>query len=806
MSSQHTQDGREASVTIAGLTKDHLLLKSMVGTDKVGQPFNYVVEMLRNSDKVEISKLVGKKLMITLEPMGKGKERYFHGIIADVRRGGAAGRRMESYYASVVPWFWFLKKSSRCRIFKSLTVNEILETIFKSFKFASGCYELKDLSDHPAMEHCVQYQETDFAFASRLMEEFGISYYFEHYKNKHIMVLLDSSGKRPDPPSCGYKEMQYSVARKSDAANVITRWEHRNQVVSDKYAQLDHNFGNKKKFPTLLTYEQEGKGDGQGDFTKGSFERYVYDGIFIDDGVSEPEVDSNIKEFKDLAKVRLGALQAEQELMYAESDCRGLHAGYEFKLSKGKEGGTDIYKDYYNKEYYVLSARHQIELGDYGTGSYNITKPYTCTITVIPKETEYYPPRLTPKARIYGPQTAVVVVDDDKKEKQVYTDKFGRIKIMFLWDRQDDRDEIDENSDKKAEVKTKPENLSCWVRVSQGWAGKQWGSFFLPRVGQEVIVEFLDGDPDRPIVTGSVYNGVNWTPYKLDEHSTISSIKSKNIDKKGKETTKDHNYNEIRFEDDEESAQIFIHAAKSMDKQILGDHREYVGCNVQLTIDGDDKGSRKDEIKGKSDDKKIGHRDVVIKKGNDQLALGEGNLIQIIGGGHLIEVEKNQSVYIKANQNIIVSGNIAIHSMGDAHIKAKNLVVEAEESMSFKAGKDIMMQSTGGSINFDASEKILCKGAEGVGLTGGSSTIDLSANAGIKGGSNVVIKGKKVDINGGAPDEPKPPKPAESAEEAVVESATDLEKATISAALKENEKITKKGGKPEDKIKFSDLK
>ena len=805
MPGKYTQKDREASVKISGLSSDSLLLKSMVGMDKVGQPYNYMVEMLKNpgSTDVKISSLIGKKLCITLQPMPKSKYRYFHGYIADVRYGGAAGRRMESYYASVVPWFWFLKKSSKCRIFKGLTVNQILETIFKSVSFASGCYELKDLSDHPAMEHCVQYQETDFAFASRLMEEFGISYYFEHKKTQHKMVLLDSSGKRPEAPECGYKEMYYTVARKTDEdrPNVITRWEHRNQIVSDKFAQTDHNYGDKKKFPTILTYEQEGKGDGQGDFTKGSFEQYVHDGIFIDDGVSEPDTESNIKEFEDLAKVRLGALQAEQELMYAESDCRGLHSGYEFKL---KEYTVDT--DLNDKDYYVLSVRHQIELGEYGTGTYQLSKPYTCTITAIPKETEYYPPRLIPKARIYGPQTAVVVVDDDKKEKQIYTDKFGRIKVMFLWDRQDDRDEIDENSDKKTEVKTKPENLSCWVRVSQGWAGNKWGSFFLPRVGQEVIVEFLDGDPDRPIVTGCVYNGCNWTPYKLDDHSTISSIKSKNIDSKGKETTKDHNYNEIRFEDDEDTAQIFIHAAKSMDKQVLGDHREYVGCNMQLTIDGDDKGSRKDEIKDKSDDKKVGHRDVVISKGNDQLTLGEGNLIQqVLKGGHLIQVKKNQSVYVEGNQNIIVSGNIAIHSLAEIHIKAaKNIVVESEESISFKAGKDIILGAEGG-IHLNSKDKVLCEGAKEVSLTGNKGTVNVAGDVGIAGKSNVVIKGTKVDINGGTPGTPGTIETAVSAEEASVESATDLEKATVSAALKEKQKITTKGGKPEDKIEFSDM-
>jgi type VI secretion system secreted protein VgrG len=745
MPNKYTQENREAAVKIDGLAEDNLLLKSMVGMDKVGQPFNYIVEMLKNPGaEVKISSLVGKKLTITLNSMKGGPDRYFHGYIADIRSGGATNRSMESYHASVVPWFWFLKKSSKCRIFKGLTVNQILETVFKSFKFASGCYELKDLSEHPAMEHCVQYQETDFAFASRLMEEFGISYYFEHEKSKHKMVLLDSLGKRPAAPACGFKEMNYSVARKSEKTNVITRLESRHQVVSDKFAQLDYNFGNKDKLPTILTYEQAGEGDAQGDFTKGSFEQSVYDGIFIDDGVSEPEVKANIKEFKDLAKVRLGALQAEQKLMYVESDCRGLHAGYEFKLKE-----YDIDPTLNNKEYYVLSVRHQIELGEYGSGSYHVNKRYTCTITVIPKETEYHPPLLTPKARIYGPQTAVVVGDDDKKEKQIYTDKFGRIKVMFHWDRKDDRDETDKNSDKKAEVDKNPQNLSCWVRISQGWAGNKWGSFFLPRVGQEVIVEFLDGDPDRPIVTGSVYNGKMLTPYHLPDNDTVSTIKSNSVGDDGKKA-KEANYNEIRFEDREKSEQIYIHAAKAMDTEIIGDRRETVGGNSHLVIgDGDKKNSV---------DKTIGNRVVDINAGHDVLTLDKGDsVVNLKEGNQHLMVGKDQNITVSGNQ-LISTGNLYLGTGGEIHIKStKGAYLDEASEIHIKSAKGCYLDD-GATIHIKSGSKgtfvtstgdVHIKGANVVvaattklQLAAGGSFVNLSA-------SGVEIKGTKVDINGG---------------------------------------------------------
>ena len=795
MAVEYDPDNYVASIEIDSLSKGILLLKSMVGVDKISQPFSYMVDMVKNPgpDKVvDISSLVGKKAVIKLDPeLDSGKDRYFHGYITEIRYTGISGPGLESFSALIVPWFWFLKKSSKCQIFKGLTVNQILETIFKSFKFASGCYELKDLSDHPPLEHCVQYQETDFAFASRLMEEFGISYYFEHEKSKHKMILLDSSGKRPKAPSCGFSELYYNELHSSSKPNTVSRWENQHQVVTDKFVQLDYNFAGKDKFPTILTYEQEGKGDAQGDFTKGSFERYIHEGIFIDDGVSDPHVKSNIKEFDDLAKVRINALQAEKDIIYTQSDCRGVHAGYEFKL---KDYTADPEQN--NKEYYVTSVNHQIRVGDYGSGGSYGGKRYVCTFTSIPKDVEYHPIRVTPKSRIYGPQTAIVVGDDDKKEKQIYTDKHGRVKIMFHWDRESDRSEIDENSEKKAEVDKNPQNLSCWVRVAQGWAGNKWGSFFLPRVGQEVVVEFLDGDPDRPIVTGSVYNGKNLVPYKLPDHKTMSSIKSENVGTDGKKAKK-ASFNEIRFEDEEESEQLFIHAAKAMDTQVLGDHREYVGCNMQLTIDGNS------DNKEKSDDTAIGNRDVLIKEGNDQLTLAKGNLIQKLGGGHLLEITEHGSINIGGALNIQVKGKIVISSADAIHVKSdKSIVTEAKESISFKAGKDITLDAKG-AINLNSGDEILGKGSSGIGLTGGKSTIDISSDVGIKGGSKVAIKGSKVDINGAPPKNPASPAAAESPEAPTIQSPDDLNKAKVSEALKEKEKMD--GGKAKEKIEFGDL-
>ena len=796
--SRYKQEKRVASVKIDGQKEDDLLLNRMNGVDKVGQPFKYTVEMLRNIDaKIDISKLVGKKLTISLKPTLKGPPvRYFNGYIADIRYGGASTYGLACYYALAVPWLWFLNTSSNCRIFRDKTVKDILTVVFKSAKPSFEDFETKDLSTHPKLEHCVQYHETDYAFVHRLMEEYGISYYFEHKDNEHKMILLDSSGKRPKPPECGFKEIKYIRSNVSDEANTIRHWERRKQVVTDAFEQTDFNFASKDMFPAILSAKAEGTLE-QGDFAAKSFENRVYEAAF-EEGVSDPHelVVSKLTETAEkVAKVRLGSFQAEQDIVYAQSECRGLHAGYEFKLTD-----YDADSAQNNKEYYVTSVNHQIDVGGYGARKKQTGKRYTCSITAIPKETEYYPLQLTPKARIYGPQTATVVSEGSKDKKLIYTDKHGRVKICFHWDRVDDRKSVDKVAEGgKDEVDKNTKNLSCWVRVAQGWAGNKWGSFFLPRVGQEVIVEFLDGDPDRPIVTGSVYNGKNLPPYKLPEHKTLSTIKSESVGADGKKAKK-ISFNELRFEDEEDSEQIFIHAAKAMDTQVLGDHREYVGCNMQLTIDGN-----KDN-KEKSKDKAIGNRDVLIKEGNDQLTLKKGNLIQKVGGGSLLEVTEHKSISIGGTLNIKVTGEIFIASDKAIHIKsAESIIAEAKESISFKAGKDIILKADG-AINFDAGKKILGKGASGVGFKGDSSTIDISGDVGIKGGSNVVIKGSKVDINGGAPASPDAPSAPETVTEPTIQTADDLKKAKVAEALKEKERLKEDGTKGEDKIEFSDLK
>jgi len=755
---RYESKNRVASVKIQDEKKeDDLLLNSMIGVDKVGRPFSYTVEMLQNEGAtIVLDDLIGKKLTVSLKTSESGEPiRYFNGFISSIHYSGLSKYGMKAYTAIVVPRIYFLKKSWNTRIFRDKSVNEILDVVFKASvpPFGKGA-KTSDISTHPKLEHCVQYRETDFAFVHRLMEEYGISYYFNHKDGDHEMVLLDTKGKRKSPSGVVAEKIKYST-NISDKDETIRRWERRNQIVTDTFEQADFNFSDTKKFPTIIPAKAEAK-EKQGDFDVGSFKQFLYEPAF-EEGVADPhdklKPDKLKEEAEKIAAIRLGAFQAEKDLFYGESESRKVHAGYEFTLSDFKDD-TKL-----NGPYYVIAMRHWIEVGGYGIHEDPSAKRYTCKLTAIPGDLEYYPVNITPKARIYGPQTATVVGKEKSDKKLIYTDKHGRIKVRFHWERDEERkagDKVTEGP--KDETSKSTKNLSCWVRVAQGWAGSKFGSFFLPRVGHEVIVEFLDGDPDRPIVTGSVYNSSNLPPYKLGgekAHDTISTIKTENVSEKG-EKAETAAYNEIRFEDKEKSEQIAIHAGRGMNIRVLGDQRTLVGHNVQLTIDG----SGEKDFKDKGDDDKSGHRDVKIMKGNDQLTLATGSLLQEVQAGvHWFQVVKgdqtinikagNQKTNIGGDMHLKVKGKILISTEDELHIKsAKSIVVEATKAMSFKAGED-MTFAAGKKINIDSGDKLLAKGAKGIDLGGDSSSVVIGKTVGVDGGSGVTIDGSAIDLNAG---------------------------------------------------------
>ena len=530
------------------LGDDVLLIRSLKGVERLGRPFEYELVLLSEEHDLNYKDIIGQNVTIAVDK-GDKDPRYFNGYVSRFAETRFEKDLVE-YRAVIVPWLWFLNRSSDCRIFQNLTIPEILQQVFKDHGF-------EDLSDrlhasYPKWEYCVQYRETAFNFVSRLMEQEGIYYYFKHDNGKHTLVLCDTIGSHLK--FAGYEELLY-YPRTNKAAQVVEylwSWVVQHEVQSGTFAVNDFDFQSPKK--KLLSQTTIDRGH-----AAAAFELYDYPGQFTVAGEGER-----------YSRVRIEERQAQHETFRGEGDARGICTGVRFNL-KGHPR-----KDF-AKEYLTIGADYTIESDDFETVQSASKKfVYEATLLAIDSATPFRAARVTAKPTVQGPQTAVVV---GPKGEEIHTDKFGRVKVHFHWDRYDKADE----------------NSSCWVRVAQVWAGKKWGAIYLPRIGQEVIVDFLEGDPDRPIITGRVYNNDAMPPYDLPANKTMSTLKS-NSSKGGQ------GFNEIRFEDKKGEEQIFIHGEKDQEIRIKNDLKEWVGNEAHQIVKKDQlekvEGDKHSAVKG----------------------------------------------------------------------------------------------------------------------------------------------------------------------------------------------------------------
>ena len=426
------------------------------------------------------------------------KTRYFNGFVSRFSQEGTFDD-FNAYSVTVHPWLWFLTRTADCRIFQEKKVPDIIKEVFREHGFTD--FEETLSGSYRIWEYCVQYRETDFNFVSRLMEQEGIYYYFKHEINKHILVISDSVSSHEAYP--GYEKLPYfppdeHLRRERDH---IYDWNISQEVQPGVYALNDFDFTRPKA-------NLEVKASVKREHARATMEIYDYPGEYPDTGDGENYVRARIEE-----------LQAEHEQVHGQANARGLAVGSLFEL-------TDYPREDQNREYLIVSATHQVESDAYSSGSGSgAEEVYSCSFTALHSKQPYRPARTTPKPMVQGPQTAIVV---GPSGEEIYTDKYGRVKVSFHWDRNSKSDE----------------NSSCWVRVAQVWAGTKWGGIQIPRIGQEVIIEFLEGDPDRPIITGRVYNNDNMPPNDLPASATQSGIKSRSS--KGGNADK---FNEIRFDD-----------------------------------------------------------------------------------------------------------------------------------------------------------------------------------------------------------------------------------------------------------------
>ena len=446
------------------LGKDVLLLKSFSYVEQLGRLYDLDAELLSLQADIDFDKIIGKNVTIRMES-DAGNTRYFNGYVARFVQSGSQGN-LAQYHAKIVPWLWFLTRKADCRIFQNKTIPEIIKQVFRDTGFTDFSENLS--GRYQPWDYCVQYRETDFNFVSRLMEQEGIYYSFEHADGNHKLVLSDAPGSHLPGKGCEtviYRPEESGIRDKE----YIHDFRMEQEVQPGAYALADFNF--ERTRASLLARSQITNAHDQSKFE-----------IFDFPGEYEQH-----SEGMDYSKIRIEELQTQHLIGRGQTTVRGLCAGNTFKLK-------DFPRADWNKAYLLTSVSiHGYGDTFEGSGGDESGAFFSCSFTVVDAQTQYRPARITPKPLIQGPQTAIVV---GPKGEEIHTDKYGRIKVQFHWDRYGKADE----------------NSSCWVRVSQAaWAGKKWGSMHIPRIDQEVIVEFIEGDPDWPIVTGRVYNCLLYT-------------------------------------------------------------------------------------------------------------------------------------------------------------------------------------------------------------------------------------------------------------------------------------------------------
>jgi type VI secretion system secreted protein VgrG len=607
------------------LGKDVLLLQGFTGHEAISRSFSFHLDLASEKDSISFKNIIGQNVTITVM-LHDNSPRYFNGFVSRVAQSGS-DERFTHYQMEVVPWLWFLTRIADCRIFQEKKIPDILEEVFKSRGFKD--YKLSLTASYDQREYCVQYRETDFNFVSRLMEQYGIFYFFEHQNGKHTMVLGDSgSVHQPCPKQA---TAHYLITPGDMSQDTITGWQMEQELRTGKYSHTDYNF----ETPSSNLMADEPTDVSVGPNSK--FEIYDYPGEYI-----------NRSQGKTLSRVRMQEEEATHLVASGSSDCRAFTSGYKFTLA-------DHYRKDVNDSYVLTEVQHVASVGSsYSMGDAGTGEHYSNHFTCIPASVPFRPARITPKPFVQGPQTAVVF---GKKGEEIWVDKYGRVKVRFHWDREE----------KRNEQPIPPEERSCWIRVSQPWAGKNWGSMWIPRMGQEVVVDFLEGDPDRPLITGRVYNAEETVPYTLPDHQTVSTFKSRSSKNGGSD-----NYNEIRFEDKKGSEQIFINAEKDMDQRVENDSREYVKNDRHLIVHN----NRQELVEADSHLHIKGKHNEAIE-GDMSLKIN-GDVKEQVGGGLSLQVGKSmnekvgqtwakeavQTVHIKAGQTLILEAGMQLSLKG----------------------------------------------------------------------------------------------------------------------------------------------
>ncbi|MGH9350084.1 MAG: type VI secretion system Vgr family protein [Vicinamibacterales bacterium] len=736
----------------AGSPPDQALLMfhSLHGREELSRTSGLRVDLLSRDGEIKPDKVLGQNVTIKV-PAGEEDYRFFNGYVTRFSQQGTYGR-FHRYVAAVHPWLWFLTRTADCRIFQDMTVRQILETIFEKHKM-TGAVAFELTGTYRQWTYCVQYRETDFNFVSRLMEHEGMYYYFRHTEGKNTLVITDSTSKHVLLPC---EDLRF-VAKGWDQEGVedcIGGWEFSCEIQPGVYVHDDYDLLR----PSVKLRTQKAVTRG---FSPSDYEVFDYPGCYVEKPHGQQ-----------YAGVRIDELASQFEAAHAVTGSRIVEVGSLFNL-------TGHPREDQNREYLVLSTDYDLTSEEYEATPHAQGSGCSCRFTALSTEQQFRPRRITPKPFVQGPQTAVVV---GPAGDEIHTDEYGRVKVQFHWDRKGARDA----------------KSSCWIRVAHPWAGKGWGAVSTPRIGQEVIVDFLEGDPDQPIITGRVYNAECTPPFGFPAGAVISGVKS--------DTHKGNGYNEISLDDTAGTEKITIHGQYDMNSVIEHDQTLTVHNNRTDRVDVDDSesvgnnqkwdvgvnrdatiGSNETLTVGANRTKKIGanetitvgaNRDSTVSASetatvmaqrthtvgiNETISVGAAQEITVgglqavtVGAAQTINVGANQSTDVGANQTNTIGANQTTSVSSNAGLKVGgNQAIDVTGGRTASIGKDDAVNVTKNFI-LDAGDSITIKTGDAsitmkkdgtITIKGKDISIKGSGKVNVKADSDVVVKGSKVGLN-----------------------------------------------------------
>ena len=725
------------------LPETSLRLNSCMVRESLSVLGDMAVTLLATDPNISADKLLGKPVTVSAV-LRDDTLREVSGHVTRFAQSGSEGRYYV-YEMTVRPWLWLLTRTADCRIFQDMTVPDIVKSVFEDHPVAN--FEFKLFRKYRKWNYCVQYRETDFNFVARLLEHEGIYWYFEHGKEKHKLILVDSASAHDATP--GHASLPYygNAGQLPPDIDCVSHWAVSREVEPGKVVLTDHDF---ERPSTSLKVDVAHTRS----YDLSDAEVFDYPGGY-----------TQASDGSQYAENRMEELQSDFEVFHGSANTVGVRVGHTLKLQRHP-------RDDQNAEYLVTSTTLQIRHPGYEAGAGPAL--FQCDFGTIVSGQQYRPTRRTPKPCVNGPQTAVVV---GPSGEEIFTDKYGRVKVQFYWDRRG----------------TKNEKSSCWVSVSHPWAGKNFGVVHIPRIGQEVIVGFLEGDPDRPIVIGRVYNAEQMPPWDLPANATQSGILTRSSKGGGY-----GNANALRFEDKKGSEQLWLHAEKNQDIEVENDETHWVGHDRTKTIDHDETvhvkhdrtetvdhnetitvhldrtetvdhnesisiGNNRSVSVGASETKTVALQRSHAVGINESIAIGAAQEVAIgsyqtvaVGSNQDITVGSSQSTSVGKNQSATIGENRTVEVGKDLKTTvAKNEVREVGEARTTTIGKDDKWQ-VGKKFYLEAADEITLKTGDAsivmkkdgtIQIKGKDITITGSGKIGVKASGDMVLKGSKIAQN-----------------------------------------------------------